>query len=66
MSSNLIIESAHYLKKRILKGKLSNNNKVKKKIKNKYDEIELQELNDLMTTRGIVNGINKSLQVSDS
>lgn len=65
ISSNLIIESAHYLKKRILKGKLSNNNKVKKKIKNKYDEIELQELNDLMTTRGIVNGINKSLQVSD-
>ncbi len=59
-----MIESAHYFKKRILKGNLSNN-KVKKKIENKYDEIELQELNDLMTTCGIVNGINKSLQVSD-
>lgn len=64
VSSNLMIESAHYFKKRILKGNLSNN-KVKKKIENKYDEIELQELNDLMTTHGIVNGINKSLQVSD-
>ena len=27
---------------------------------NKYDEIELQELNDLMTTCGIVNGINET------
>lgn len=64
VSSSLMIEAAHYFKKRILKGNLSNN-KVKRKIENKYDEIELQELKDLMTTRGIVNGINLALQVND-
>ncbi|WP_158087922.1 hypothetical protein [Clostridium botulinum] len=65
VSSNLMIESAHYFRKRILKGNLSNNSRVKRKIENKYDEIELQELKYLMTKRGIINGINKSLQVND-
>jgi hypothetical protein len=65
VSYNLMIESAHYFRKRILKENLSKNRRVKQKIESKYDEIELEELSNLMTTCGIINGTNKSLEVND-
>lgn len=58
LSHNLLVEATHYLRYRILKRELSNNDRLKNKIKRLYDEKELNGLQILIKKSGIIGDIN--------
>jgi hypothetical protein len=63
LTNQLLMESSHYLRYRILKNELTKDKKFAKKIIKKYNEVDLKELQVLIDKYAITGGVN--FQIDD-